>query len=139
MLFASMETKLLTGIVQSGEPASANIKPLSDVAVTVYEATAQDPLQVGATTTDAEGRFELRLDSDQSGRIFYATATVRKGVELVTIIGSVLQYDRPAWITASPPAASDPAAESDEHAPGNTAFITINELTTVAAAFSMAQ
>jgi hypothetical protein len=91
-------------------------------------------------TTDAEGRFELRLESDQSERIFYATATVRKGVKLVRIIGPVLQYDRPAWITASPAAAaSDTAAESEEHSPGNTAFITINELTTVAAAFSMAQ
>src|SRR6185369_3450928 len=66
--------------------------------------------------------------------------TVGEGVELVTIIGPALQYDRPAWIIASPPdAASDSAAESDEQSQGNTAFITINELTTVAAAFSMAQ
>lgn len=148
MLFASMETKLLTGIVQSGEPGSANVKPLPSVPVTVYEATAQDPLPVGTATTDAEGRFELHMESDKSERIFYATATVREGVELVTIIGPALHDNKPAWITASPPDAasradaktpSNTAAESDEHSPGNTASITINELTTVAAAFAMAQ
>src|SRR5437870_2128141 len=122
-----METKLLNGIVQSGEPSSANVKSLPNVPVTLYEATAQDPLQVGTATTDAEGRFELHMESDKSERIFYATATVGEGIELVTIIGPALQYDRPAWIIASPPdAASDSAAESDEQSQGNTAFITIN-------------
>ncbi len=66
MLFAFMEAKLLTGIVQSGEPSSGNIKPLPHIPVTVYEATAQDPLQVGTATTDAEGRFELHLESDKN-------------------------------------------------------------------------
>ena len=56
MLFASMETKLLAGIVQSGGPNSANVKPLPNVPVTVYEATARDPLKVGTATTDAEGQ-----------------------------------------------------------------------------------
>ncbi len=62
MLFASMETKLLTGIVQSGAPGSAKVKALPNVPVTVYEATARDPLPVGTATTDAEGRFELSRD-----------------------------------------------------------------------------
>jgi len=110
-----METKLLTGIVQSGEPGNANVEPLPNVTVTVYEATDQDPLPVGTAKTDGKGRFELHMERDKSERIFYATAKVREGVRLVTIIGSALQDDKPAWA------------------------ITINELTTVAAAFSMAQ
>ena len=143
-----MRTKLLTGIVQSGEPGSTTIKPLPAVSVTVYEATVQEPVPIGSTITDAEGRFELLMESDQSERIFYAVATVRVYVELVVIIGHSLQFDKPAWITASPPdAASDvdaktppnPAAESDEPSTVTTTSITINELTTVAAAFSMAQ
>ncbi|MFL6214249.1 MAG: hypothetical protein ACJ74J_10210 [Blastocatellia bacterium] len=90
------------------------------------------------------------MDRDKSDRIFYAVATVSRDIELVTIIGAALQYDQPAWITASPPnAASDraadasamptkPASEAAAYSP-YTAYITINELTTVAAAFSMAQ
>ena len=102
ILLASMETNLLTGIVQSGEPGSANVKPLPNVPVTVYEATAQEPLQLGTVTTDAEGRFELPMESDQSERIFYAVATVEVYVELVAIIGHSVQFDKPAWIAASP-------------------------------------
>jgi hypothetical protein len=156
-----METKLLSGIVQSGGFGSHNVKPLPGVSVTVYEATATatEPTTIGTTTTDDKGRFDLPMESEQSERIFYAVATVSEDVELVTIIGSALQYDKPAWITASPPrvvsgvapdsAASSVAdagsntpsnnAEADEYGSGNTAYITINELTTVAAAFSMAQ
>lgn len=133
-----METKLLSGIVQSGGDNKA--KPLGKVSVTVYEATAQQPTTVGTVTTREDGRFDLEMELDKSDRIFYAVATVNPEVQLVTIIGSALQYDKPAWITASPPDAElDSAAEADEHEPGNTAYITINELTTVAAAFSMAQ
>lgn len=143
-----METKLLTGIVQTGEPGGAHVKPLSGLLVTVYEATAQEPSPVGSTITDSEGRFELPLASDQSERIFYAVATVEVAVELVAIIGHALQFDEPAWITASPLEAAsrvaanpqaDTAAEASERASENTASIIINELTTVAAAFSMAQ
>lgn len=142
-----MQTKLLTGIVQSGGPGSANIKPLPGALVTLYEATSHDPSQVGVATTDPEGRFEIRVKSDRTDFILYATAIVNDAVELVTVIGPVLQSlqsDKPAWITASPPNASGKATpsstpESDESGPGNVAFITINELTTVAAAFSMAQ
>ena len=145
-----METKLLIGFVQSGFPSS--LHPLTNVPVTVYEATAQQPSIVGTATTDEKGRFELLMDRDTSQFIFYAVATVNPEVELVTIIGPALQYDdRPAWITASPPVLaadrtggaiatpSKPANEADEHGPGGTAYIIINELTTVAAAFSMAQ
>ena len=150
ILSAPMETKLLIGIVQSGGPASSNVKPLSGVTVTVYEATATAtaPTTIGTATTDAKGRFEITMERDQSQRIFYATAVVNENVKLVTIIGSALQGDKPAWITAFPPgarrdegakASDESTTKADEHSSWDTAFITINELTTVAAAFSMAQ
>lgn len=152
-----MEEKVLSGIVQSGGFDSANVETLPDVPVTVYEATATPtaPTTIGTTKTDHNGKFELRMPSDQTERVFYAVATVNENVELVTIVGSQLQYDKPAWITASPPhvdsdAAAGPTADAssktpstngvaDEYGPYDRAYITINELTTVAAAFSMAQ
>ncbi len=100
ILSAPMETKLLSGFVQSGFPSSSH--PLANVPVTVYEATAQDPSIVGTATTNEDGRFELQMDRDKSVRIFYAVATVNPDVELVTIIGPALEYDRPgdpAYIT----------------------------------------
>ena len=115
ILSAAMETKSLSGFVQSGFPSSSH--PLANVPVTVYEATAQDPSIVGTATTNEDGRFDLQMDRDKSVRIFYAVATVSQDVELVTIIGPAPQSDRP----------------------GDPAYIIINELTTVAAAFSMAQ
>ncbi len=120
----AMET-LLTGVVQSGGPT--NPQPIPDATVTVFEAMSDQPLVVGSATTNDEGRFEIRMDRNISDRIFYATARVHEAVELVTIIGPSLDPNFPAWITAS------------EVHPGNTASIVINELTTVAAAFSMAQ
>jgi len=103
-----METNLLTGILQSG--GTTNTLPLADALVTIYEATENAPLAVGTVKTDATGRFSLNPPRTTSDSIFYATASVGDGVQLVTIIGSSLP-----------------------------ASITINELTTVAAAFSMAQ
>jgi hypothetical protein len=103
-----METHLLMGTVQSG--GTTNTLPLADVLVTVYEANENAPLEFGTAKTDATGRFSLDTSRITSDSIFYATANLGGGVQLVTIIGQ-----------------SIPAS------------ITINELTTVAAAFSMAQ
>lgn len=103
-----MATNLLTGILQSGGTNST--LPLADVLVTVYEATENDPLAVGSAKTDANGKFSLNISRTTSDSIFYATASLGDGIQLVAIIGL-----------------SIPAS------------ITINELTTVAAAFSMAQ
>ena len=106
-----METNLqLNGTVQSGGTDTDNILPLAGVSVTVYEATTDAPLTVGTAKTDADGKFSLDTSGTASDTIFYATASLGSGVQLVTIIG-----------------------------PNIPASITINELTTVAAAFSMAQ
>jgi hypothetical protein len=89
---------------------TAQTLPLAGVSVTLYEATTDGPLPVGTATTDADGKFSLNASSATSNTIFYATASLGGGVQLATIIG-----------------------------PNIPASITINELTTVAAAFSMAQ
>ncbi|HJQ27608.1 MAG TPA: hypothetical protein VKA60_27220 [Blastocatellia bacterium] len=84
--------------------------PLANVPVTVYEATSGDPLAVGSGQTDATGNFSLGIARAATSSIFYAVASLGNQVELVTIIGRAI-----------PPS------------------ITINELTTVAAAYAMAQ
>jgi hypothetical protein len=104
-----MKTNLqMTGTVQSG--GTDKTQPLAGVIVTVYEATTDAPVSIGTATTDDDGKFSLDASGTASDTIFYATASLGSGVELVTIIG-----------------------------PNIPASITINELTTVAAAFSMAQ
>jgi len=85
-------------------------QPLAGVVVTVYEATTGAPLTVGTAKTDDAGKFSLDTSRTASDSIFYAAASLGSGVQLVTIIGRNIP-----------------------------ASITINELTTVAAAFSMAQ
>jgi hypothetical protein len=120
-----METTLLTGVVQSGGPTDT--QPIPNINVTIFEATADTPVHVGSARTNSDGEFEFHLDRNTSERIFYASAAVSQDVQLVTIIGPSLHHNFPAWITAG-----------DVNA-GSTASIVINELTTVAAAFSMAQ
>ena len=84
--------------------------PLGGVIVALYEATADAPHTVETAKTDAAGKFSLDASRTASDSIFYATATLGGGLKLATIVG-----------------------------PKIPASITINELTTVAAAFSMAQ
>lgn len=99
----------MKGTVQSGGTTKI-ILPLASVIVTLYQATADAPLVIASTKTDAAGKFSLDASGTASDSIFYATATLGDGLKLATIVG-----------------------------PEIPASITINELTTVAAAFSMAQ
>jgi hypothetical protein len=84
--------------------------PLGGVLVTLYEATEDAPLVLATGMTDINGNFTLEISRTTSDSIFYITASMGDGVQFVTIIG-----------------------------PSIAASIIINELTTVAAAFSMAQ
>ncbi len=107
-----MANTLLTGVVQSGGPS--NSQTISGATVKVFEATSGQPSVIGSATTNAAGQFQITLPRDTSEFIFYATATISgQSIQLVTIIGASLPNAGPS--------------------------ITINELTTVAAAFSMAQ
>jgi len=76
----------------------------------LFEATPAQPTVLGQATTDASGQFLITSPKNTSSSIFYASADIGGGVEFVAILGPNL-----------PPS------------------ITINELTTVAASYSMAQ
>src|SRR6266436_7933519 len=89
---------------------TASAQPVPNVSVTLFEATAALPTTVGQATTNASGRFAIPYRRSSSSSIFYAKADLGGGVEFVTVLGPSL--------------------------PTST---TINELTTVAAAYSMAQ
>src|ERR1044071_6886329 len=65
---------------------------------------------LGEATTDASGRFSIRYTRGNSQSIFFVQADVAEGVEFVTVLG-----------------------------PSLPASVTVNELTTVAASYSMAQ
>ncbi|WP_145030554.1 Vgb family protein [Caulifigura coniformis] len=105
---SSVEAATLRGTVQSGEGRRST--PLSEVAVTLYEATTGAPTVVGEATTDRSGKFTISTPSKTSSSIFFVTADVGDGALLVTILGP----DLPSRAT-------------------------VNELTTVAASYSMAQ
>src|SRR5213079_1834088 len=85
-------------------------QPLPNVHVTLLEATSAFPPTLGQATTDASGRFTIPYRKASSSSIFFVKADIGEGVEFVTVLGSNLP-----------------------------ASVTINELTTVAASYSVAQ
>jgi hypothetical protein len=85
-------------------------QPLPNVHVTLFEATRALPAALGQATTDASGRFTIPYKRSSSSSIFFVEAEIGGGVEFVTVLGQNLP-----------------------------ASVTINELTTVAASYSMAQ
>jgi streptogramin lyase len=89
---------------------TASAQPLPNVSVTLFEATAALPTTVGQATTDAAGQFAIPYKRKNSSSIFFVKAGVGEGVEFITVLG-----------------------------PNLPASVTINELTTVAASYSMAQ
>lgn len=84
--------------------------PLAGVPVTLYAATPGAPAVAGKGMTDADGRFSITTIPASTDGIYYATAVVSGGAVLVAVVGPQIQGE-----------------------------VVINELTTVAAAFSMAQ
>jgi len=76
----------------------------------LFEATTGQPTVIGQATTDAFGHFSISSPNNMSSSIFYVSADVGEHVEFLTVLGTRLP-----------------------------ATVTINELTTVAASYSMAQ
>jgi hypothetical protein len=103
----------MTSMILSGtvqSGATDGVLPIASARVTLYAATEGTPVELGVTTTNTAGAFSLQYEATPTDSIYYATASFPAEVILFTIIGTELP-----------------------------ASITINELTTVAAAFSMAQ
>jgi hypothetical protein len=88
---------------------TSSSQPLPNVNVTLFEATPAQPTVLGEATTDASGQFAIPYQRSSSSSIFYASADIGGGVKFVTVLG-----------------------------PNLPSTITINELTTVAASYSMA-
>jgi hypothetical protein len=89
---------------------TSSSRPLPDVQVTLFEATTGQPATLGRATTDDSGRFSIRYTRGTSQSIFFVRADVGEGVEFITILG-----------------------------PNLPTSVTLNELSTVAASYSMAQ
>src|SRR5262245_40414172 len=89
---------------------TSSSQALPNVLVTLFDATAGQPAILGQAPTDDSGRFSIRYTRSTSRSIFFVQADVAEGVEFVTILG-----------------------------PNLPASVTLNELTTVAASYSMAQ
>ena len=89
---------------------TSSSQPLPNVHVTLLEATPALPTLVGQATTDTSGRFTIPYRKSNSSSIFFLKADIAQGVKFVTILGPTLPESA-----------------------------TINELTTVAASYSMAQ
>ena len=89
---------------------TSSSQPLPNVNVTLFEATLGQLTALGHATTDAAGRFAIPYKKNTSSSIFFVKADVGEGVEFVTVLG-----------------------------PNLPTSVTINELTTLAASYSMAQ
>src|SRR6266516_6895537 len=85
-------------------------QPLPKVHVSLFEATTEQPTMLGQATTNGSGQFSIRYTRGTSQSIFFVQAHVTEGVRFITILG-----------------------------PNLPTSVTINELTTVAATYSMAQ
>ena len=89
---------------------TSSSQPLPNVNVTLFKATNALPTTLGQATTDATGRFSICYRRSTSHTIFFVQADVGESVKFVAILGPDLPTS-----------------------------VTINELTTVAASYSMAQ
>lgn len=85
-------------------------EPQSNVWVTLYEATDAEPIVLARARTDRDGRFRLLTNHEETNSIFFLAAHVKLGLKFVAILGT----------------------ELPEH-------VTLNEMTSVAASYSMAQ
>lgn len=84
--------------------------PLSSVPVTLYQATTAAPTVVATATSNGSGHFTIDTATTSSTSVFYVVADLGKSVQLVAVLGPRLP-----------------------------STVVVNELTTVAAAYSMAQ
>ncbi|HTL74382.1 MAG TPA: hypothetical protein VL863_13855, partial [bacterium] len=101
----------LRGVVQSGDKSPRKLR-LPGAVVNLYAATGTQPRLLGTATTNGAGVFKIKNDnlSPVMNGIFYVTADIGNGIQLVSVLGPELPE-----------------------------FVTLNELTTVAAGYALAQ
>lgn len=84
--------------------------PLRNVNVTLFESTTGSPNRIAQAQSDSHGHFQITSSKESSESIFFLSAQVAGGVQFVAVLG-----------------------------PSLPSSVTMNELTTVAASYSMAQ
>ncbi len=89
---------------------TASSVPLRNVTVTLFEATTGTPYRLAQAKSDSHGRFQITSSKDSTESIFFLSAQVDVGVQFIAVLG-----------------------------PNLPSCVTMNELTTVAASYSMAQ
>ena len=89
---------------------TASTLPLAGARVTLLDASGARPVVLGRAVADDAGRFAVPSPTGTSDGVFYVSAAVERRVDLVAVLGKSLP-----------------------------ASVTVNELTTVAAGYSMAQ
>ena len=99
-----------TTITGSVSSGSLPAIPISDATVSIYRAQAGAPDLVAQAMTDLQGEFVVTLPNGNGGNLLYAVARKAGAIELAAVIGT----------TFAP-------------------TLVINELTTVATAYAMAQ
>src|SRR5262245_61565706 len=113
MFTATLSVSSASGTTLNGvvqTGGTCSTQALAHAHVTLFEATTGQPTVIGQATTDASGHFAIQSPNNTSSSIFYVSADVGGHVEFLTVLGTRLP-----------------------------ATVTINELTTVAASYSMAQ
>src|SRR5271157_3701817 len=116
---------LLAGAVFAADSIKGQVlgggAPIAKSTVTLWEASAGAPKQLGQTKTNDDGRFEVRAEGAHSDAILYLVAN--GGVPKASKAGG----DNPAIALLAVLGSNPPAS------------VTINELTTVASAFTHAR
>ncbi len=108
-----LDNFLTNGVLLNGTVQSggtSSTNPLPNVTVRLYEAGSNQPVILATTNTDSAGKFSLRSPKATTSGIFFISASLTTNLQLLTILGPTI--------------------------PGR---VTVNELTTVAATYSMAQ
>ncbi|MDX2345732.1 MAG: hypothetical protein QNK11_02510 [Legionella sp.] len=108
----ALPSVILNGTVQSG--GTASVQTITNATVTLYKSNATAATSIATTITDSAGKFQFILteaEASTTDEIFYVLAEKDTTTKLVTIIGE------------------NPTSST----------LTINEITTIAAAYSMAK
>ncbi len=102
-----------SSVIVSGAVSSGgaqNALPISGATVSIYQAQATSANLLAKGTSDSGGNFSISIPTDGSGNVYYAIATSGTSTQLMALLGATPLQN-----------------------------VTINEMTTVAAAYAMLQ